>query len=967
MVEEKGEDGEETFQVVCRSGTTEPEDGSMAQGFHRTSGSQGMAKVHPDFDNGGAPTEHKQGNRDNSIHTFNVTAIAGVSERPRSTTSVFDMLDNKGRRNRAIWKRKLGAFLDGVPFTIISIIFTILILYVDLMRAAIAPAAADPYFLAWTIFAITAFVIEIVLSSVARRAYFLRFYFWMDIVASFSLLCDVPGFMDFVTNNHNSANHHVTLQRAAKAAQAGARAARIMQVIAVIQLLRYKAKRASVGGSLGRPSEGRYTTEDGGSTTGDYDGIGHSNGNGNGSAGGANSGSKIQITKPQSRIGEKVTEMTMRKVILGVLLLLLVLPVFDANVYYGHPTFLEDGGLVMLHDIQGNETNGSPVNSAAVQSYIQENQYKLGTRETGFLYKLIIRNQTVYDDTTVDLRKQEYETSTVQTPQCNNGPWDECFISKAWVDIKWTVRMQALLDIGRVTFILSVLSLGALLFIRDTDEMVLQPIERMVDRVKLVSENPLALQNAANISLSNPKSPVLGIGNDKDKDKDNKKGKGKGKELKKSRNGGKPLETRVLEHSIAKICSLLSVGFGEAGAEVIADNIRSGGDLNPMVPGRKVRAIFGFCDIRSFTEITEVLQEGVMEFVNSIASIVHTEVSLHAGAPNKNIGDAFLLVWKFPESGSRRASVAAVGQVQGNFEVVDHNAGVTHLADAALASFIIIQSALKRSAKLQEYSGREDLNARLPGFSVRMGFGLHVGWAIEGAIGSTHKIDASYLSPHVNMASRLEAATKQFGVPLLLSEMFVKLLSPNARQYVRQIDCVTVKGSKEPVSLYTVDMDLDSIHVAGQATVVGQPAPAPSKGPGKQQQQHRASFSQQLTQVLNGKSWNGAGGSGLKSEHVTFSDYPYFNEFSEHPDIIGSLPKVEEHENFKDRFAQGLHAYVSGDWKLAATIFEETRVMRKYGSKLLIDGPSEALLKVLKQSNCIAPVDWQGYRALDEK
>ena len=34
---------------------------------------------------------------------------------------------------------------------------------------------------------------------------------------------------------------------------------------------------------------------------------------------------------------------------------------------------------------------------------------------------------------------------------------------------------------------------------------------------------------------------------------------------------------------------------------MIADNIKSGGDLNPMVPGRKVAAIFGFCDIRSFT------------------------------------------------------------------------------------------------------------------------------------------------------------------------------------------------------------------------------------------------------------------------------------------------------------------------------------------------------------------------------
>ena len=62
----------------------------------------------------------------------------------------------------------------------------------------------------------------------------------------------------------------------------------------------------------------------------------------------------------------------------------------------------------------------------------------------------------------------------------------------------------------------------------------------------------------------------------------------------------------------------------------------------------------------------------------------------------------------------------------------------------------------------------------MPKYSVKMGFGLHYGWAIEvdddkyfnfrisyqGAIGSSYKIDASYLSPNVNLASRLEAATK---------------------------------------------------------------------------------------------------------------------------------------------------------------------------------------------------------------
>ncbi len=68
-----------------------------------------------------------------------------------------------------------------------------------------------------------------------------------------------------------------------------------------------------------------------------------------------------------------------------------------------------------------------------------------------------------------------------------------------------------------------------------------------------------------------------------------------------------------------------------------------------------------------------------------------------------------------------------------------------------------------------------------------MGFGLHVGWAIEGAIGSEYKIDASYLSPNVNMASRLEAATKQFGTTILLSDHFVALLSPYVRRRVRQV------------------------------------------------------------------------------------------------------------------------------------------------------------------------------------
>lgn len=78
----------------------------------------------------------------------------------------------------------------------------------------------------------------------------------------------------------------------------------------------------------------------------------------------------------------------------------------------------------------------------------------------------------------------------------------------------------------------------------------------------------------------------------------------------------------------------------------------------------------------------------------------------------------------------------------------------------AVLSFLKIIISITLSKKLEKYKRHEGLNARIKDYSVRMGFGLHLGWGIEGAIGSSFKVDASYLSPNVNMASRLEAATK---------------------------------------------------------------------------------------------------------------------------------------------------------------------------------------------------------------
>lgn len=45
------------------------------------------------------------------------------------------------------------------------------------------------------------------------------------------------------------------------------------------------------------------------------------------------------------------------------------------------------------------------------------------------------------------------------------------------------------------------------------------------------------------------------------------------------------LETVILEQTIVKIGALLALGFGEAGSKIIASNMASGGEVNPMLPG----------------------------------------------------------------------------------------------------------------------------------------------------------------------------------------------------------------------------------------------------------------------------------------------------------------------------------------------------------------------------------------------
>ena len=189
-----------------------------------------------------------------------------------------------------------------------------------------------------------------------------------------------------------------------------------------------------------------------------------------------------------------------------------------------------------------------------------------------------------------------------------------------------------------------------------------------------------------------------------------------------------------------------------------------------------------------------------MVFVNDIAQVVHTQVVQHSGSPNKNIGEAFLLVWKIKRKGHSHGK-------DGHRHRAGANDGITEreAANGALRAAIGIIEGLQFSERIRKWPKADKIMRHNRDFQVRLGIGLHAGWGIEGAIGSEHKIDASYLSPNVNLAARLETATHIYGVPILLSEQVLHMLSDELSSQCRLLDKVAVKGSSQPMKIYTYD------------------------------------------------------------------------------------------------------------------------------------------------------------------
>lgn len=192
-------------------------------------------------------------------------------------------------------------------------------------------------------------------------------------------------------------------------------------------------------------------------------------------------------------------------------------------------------------------------------------------------------------------------------------------------------------------------------------------------------------------------------------------------------------------------------------------------NISEIVPGDRIEKEITvlFTDIRSFTKISEGMSSvELFEFVNRYLDLAVDVITQNNGFVDKFIGDAIMAL--FP-GGSEDALQAIVG---------------------------IRQEILRRGLL---YKGEP----------LKIGAGIHFGNVMLGTVGTYTRMDTTVLGDSVNLASRIESATKVYGIDVLISEPAYYQLKNPGNFYIREIDTVKVKGKSRPIKLYEV-FDCDS-------------------------------------------------------------------------------------------------------------------------------------------------------------
>ncbi|MEG4070567.1 GAF domain-containing protein [Microcoleus sp. Pol11C2] len=197
----------------------------------------------------------------------------------------------------------------------------------------------------------------------------------------------------------------------------------------------------------------------------------------------------------------------------------------------------------------------------------------------------------------------------------------------------------------------------------------------------------------------------------------------------------------------------------------VAEALLASGDTG--LGGKRKNVSVLFSDIRSYTTLTEKLQaEEVVVMLNKYFEVMVDVVFEYGGTLDKYIGDALMAVFGSPAP------------------LEDH-------------AWCAMQTAVKMREKLAEFNQERMAHGELP---IGIGMGVHSDEVVSGNIGSSKRMELTSIGDGVNLASRLEGASKQYGTDLIISDNTYRDYAD--RLYVRELDFITVKGKSEPVIVY---------------------------------------------------------------------------------------------------------------------------------------------------------------------
>ena len=182
--------------------------------------------------------------------------------------------------------------------------------------------------------------------------------------------------------------------------------------------------------------------------------------------------------------------------------------------------------------------------------------------------------------------------------------------------------------------------------------------------------------------------------------------------------------------------------------------------------GEKRRCTFMFTDLRGFTALSESVEpEKVTYIMNRVLTAQVDAVQKYNGCIDKFIGDAGMYIWNAP------------------LDVKHHEQ-------------IAYECALELINNVKQVSDELESEGLPP---VAIGVGINTGTAIVGNMGSNTRFDYSAIGDPVNVAARLESATKERGVDLLIGEETEKFCGYK----LEVLESIKVKGKTKPLKIYT--------------------------------------------------------------------------------------------------------------------------------------------------------------------